>query len=278
MLTRRKFLVNTLKGIVLIGAGNTLQSFAAPGFRLPAAGKVALRFALASDGHFGQKDTSWADNHQRMTGWLNKEKGGRGLDYSFINGDIIHDNPAFLPDAKTTWDHLEMPYFVSHGNHDKINEDGWEKTWGTRWHHAFTKGDTAFLILNTADETGKYICPDIEWTRNQLHKYRNKKHLFVIMHITPVKWTEHGIDCPELVELFSAQKNLRAVFHGHDHAEDGMKEKNGKHYFFDGHLGGSWGTPYFGYRIVEVLNNGEVLCYQVNPGGTEPVNRHVIVA
>lgn len=276
MLTRRKFLVNTLKGIVLIGAGNTLQSFAAAGFNLPGKEKVLLRFALASDGHYGQPKTTYADNHKRMTGWLNKEGTGRGLDYSFINGDIIHDDATFLPEAKSTWDQLGMPYFVSHGNHDKIGEEGWEKTWGIRWHHAFEKEDTAFLILNTADETGKYICPDLEWTRTQLEKYRNKKHLFVIMHITPVKWTEHGIDCPELVALFSAQQNLKAVFHGHDHAEDGMKEKNGKHYFFDSHIAGSWGTPYYGYRVVEVLTTGEVLSYQVNPGAKEPVNRHTI--
>lgn len=277
MLTRRKFLENTLKGIVLIGAGNTLQSFAAPGFNLPAKGKVVLRFALASDGHFGQPKTTWVENHQRMTDWLNKEKAGRGLDHSFINGDIFHDDAAFLPEVKKTWDQLKMPYFVSHGNHDQIAEDGWEKTWGTRWHHAFDKGDTAFLVLNTADDKGKYICPDLDWTRKQLKKYRHKKHLFVIMHITPVKWTEHGIDCPELVTMFSEQKNLRAVFHGHDHAEDGMKEKNGKHYFFDGHIAGSWGTPYYGYRIVEVLDNGEVLCYQVNPEVKEPVNRNLIM-
>lgn len=35
MITRRDFLSTTLKGIVLLGAGNTLQSFAAEGFRLP---------------------------------------------------------------------------------------------------------------------------------------------------------------------------------------------------------------------------------------------------
>ncbi|WP_343704182.1 metallophosphoesterase [Chitinophaga sp.] len=278
MLTRRKFLENTLKGIVLIGAGNTLQSFAAPGFTLPAKDKVALRFALTSDGHFGEPKTTWVENHQRMTAWLNKEKAGRGLHRAFINGDIFHNDPAFLPEVKRTWDQLQMPYAVSHGNHDMIAEDDWEKTWGTRWHHVVEQGNTAFLVLNTADVKGKYICPDLDWTRARLQELRSKKHLFVIMHITPVKWTQHGIDCPELTEMFSAQPNLRAIFHGHDHAEDGMKEKNGKHYFFDGHLGGSWGTPYHGYRVVEVLTSGEILCYQVNPAEKEPVNRNVLKA
>ncbi len=47
MISRRHFLEMTLKGIVLIGAGNTLQSFAPAGFTLPSRKKVKLRFALA---------------------------------------------------------------------------------------------------------------------------------------------------------------------------------------------------------------------------------------
>lgn len=266
----------TLKGIVVIGTGNTLQSFTPGNFSLPDKRKVLLRFALGSDGHYGQPNTTYVENHQRMVEWLNKEHKGRGLHFSVINGDLFHDDNKFLPDVKSTWDKLSMPYYVSHGNHDKIEEKGWEQTWGIPWHHAFEKGDTGFLILNTADVAGKYICPDLDWTREHLQQFSNKKHLFVFMHITPVKWTENGIDCPELVAMFSAQKNLRGIFHGHDHLEDGMKEKDSKHYFFDSHIGGNWGTPYCGYRIVEVLQNGEVLTYQVNPDAKEPVNRNTI--
>ncbi|MGX5820913.1 metallophosphoesterase family protein [Chitinophaga lutea] len=276
MLTRRKFLGDTLKGIMLIGAGNALQSFAPAGFTLPAKKKVAYRFVLASDGHYGQDKTPFADTHRQMVEWFNKEKQGRGVDRAFINGDLFHNNPQLLPEVKQTWDALSMPYSVSHGNHDMAPEEDWEKTFGTKWHHVVETKHAAFLVLNTADIKGKYICPDLEWTKTQLAKYAGKRHLFVVMHITPVKWTEHGIDCPGLVEMFSQQKNLRAVFHGHDHIEDGMKEKNGKHYFFDAHIGGNWGTPYSGYRVVEVLTSGEVLTYQVNPAQTEPVNRHTV--
>ncbi len=42
---------------------------------------------------------------------------------------------------------------------------------------------------------GKYICPDLEYTPWELHKYVSKKHTFVFMHITPFKWTDNGIDC-----------------------------------------------------------------------------------
>jgi 3',5'-cyclic-AMP phosphodiesterase len=72
MLTRRTFLKNTLKGIVLIGAGNTLQSFAADSFILPDKRKVKLRFALASDGHYGQEKTTYFENHKKMVQHFNK--------------------------------------------------------------------------------------------------------------------------------------------------------------------------------------------------------------
>ena len=47
-------------------------------------------------------------------------------------------------------------------------------------------------------------------------------------------------------------------------------------YFFDSHIAGNWGTAYRGYRIVEVLNNGEILTYQMNPSSMQKVNDKAI--
>lgn len=278
MINRRDFLSYGLKSIVLLGAGNTLQSFASAGFHLPDRRKVKLRFALASDGHYGQAQTTYFQNHKKMVKWLNRDHRSRKLDFSVINGDLFHDDKKFLPEVKETWSRLNMQYYVTHGNHDMVEESVWQQTFGMPWHFAFEKEDVAFLILNTADVNGKYICPDLDWTREQLDIYKSHRHLFVFMHITPVKWTEAGIDCPELVDMFSRQNNLRGIFHGHDHKEDGMKERGGKHYFFDAHIAGNWGTPYIGYRVVEVLENGEILSYQVDPEKKAPVNSHTIEA
>jgi hypothetical protein len=157
-----------------------------------------------------------------------------------------------------------------------VDNDTWEKTWNIPWNHSFEKNDTGFLILNTADEKGEYGCPDLEWTKERLALYQSKKHLFVFMHITPFKWTPGGIDCAELVELFNKQSNLRAVFHGHDHDQDNVKENKGKYYFFDSHIAGNWGTAYRGYRIVEILNSGKILTYQMNPSLMQKVNDKAI--
>ncbi len=227
---------------------------------------------MASDGHYGQPDTKYDFHHDNMISWLNKEKEQRGVDFAMINGDLFHNEVSFLPVVKTKWDQLKMPYYVSHGNHDQTDPANWEKTWKLPWDYSFEKNDLGFIVLNTANEKGDYVCPDINRAKEELNKYASKKHLFVFMHITPFKWTPGGVDCPDLVKLFDQQSNLKMIFHGHDHDQDNVKENNGKFYFFDSHVAGSWGTEYNGYRIVELLDDGSVLTYQMNPVTEKRVN------
>jgi hypothetical protein len=275
-LSRRQFLSTGFKSLVLISAGGVLQSFSAGEYGLPEKSKIRLRFAIASDGHYGQPQTAYEAMHDEMINWLNKEKRGRGLDFSFLNGDLIHDDASYLPAVKSKFDRLAMPYYVSHGNHDRVEEPAWQQAFGHPWHYSFEQKKIPFLVLNTADINGKYICPDLQWTEKELQRFASPPTMFVFMHITPFKWTDNGIDCPELVALFGKYPNVKAVFHGHDHDQDSVKEHNGKRYFFDSHLGGSWGTAYRGYRVVEVLKDGSVVSYQMNPVGENVINKNEI--
>ncbi|MDB5247106.1 MAG: transcriptional regulator [Segetibacter sp.] len=269
---RRHFLKLALTGAAWIGAGNTLQAFTAND-RLPPRDKVRLRVAIASDGHFGQPKTLFVEHHAEMVSWIKAEKKERGVDFAFINGDLYHDDVAFLEPVKKLWDTLDMPYYVSHGNHDQTDEENWTKTFRNSWHYGFEKKDIGFVVLNTADEKGAYISPDVDKTRQLLKQYEQHKQLFVFMHITPIKWTGNGIDAAEVVKMFNNQANLKAIFHGHDHDQDNVKEKDGRFYFFDSHVAGSWGTAYRGYRILEVMRNGDILTYQMNPANKEHINR-----
>ncbi len=269
---RRLFLKQALTSAVWIGAGNTLKAFGGNNFILPPRKRVKLRVAIASDGHYGQPQTEYSARHSDMVSWINAENAARGVDFAFINGDLFHNDISFLEPVKKHWDGLSMPYYVSHGNHDMIDEENWTKTWNNSWHYGFEKKDIGFVVLNTADEKGTYISPDVEKTRQLLKKYEQHKQLFVFMHITPIKWTDNGIDSREVVNLFNNQANLKAIFNGHDHDEDNVKEKNGRHYFFDSHIAGNWGTKYQGYRILEVMKNGDILTYQMNPAKKEKVN------
>lgn len=269
---RRHFLKLALTGTVWISAGNTLKAFTGNNFVLPAADEVRLRVAIASDGHYGQPETDYQGMHSEMISWINEEHAARGVDFAFINGDLFHDDISFLQPVKKHWDTLNMPYYVSHGNHDMTDEDNWKKTWNNSWHYGFEKNGIGFIVLNTADTAGNYICPDLAEARQLLKQYEQHKQLFVFMHITPFKWTKHGIACPELVNMFDNQHNLKAVFHGHDHDQDNVKENNKLFYFFDSHVAGNWGTAYRGYRILEVMKNGDILTYQMNPADKEKIN------
>lgn len=262
----------SVKGIFLLTASNNLVSLNTLFAGKDAEG-ISLRFALASDGHYGQPNTSFEELHESMVNQLNTAHSLHKFDFVVINGDIVHDDPVHYPAVKKAWDTLTMPYYVTHGNHDQIAEEQWRKIWGTPWHYHFTFGDTAFLVLNSADDKGTYICPNLAWTEDALTRLSGYKNLFVFMHITPIKWTGSALPCPELVSYFEKANNLRAIFHGHDHEEDYVKEQNGVSYFFDSHIAGNWGTDYHGYRIVELMNNGNVLTYQVNPGSGNEVNQ-----
>jgi hypothetical protein len=37
-------------------------------------------------------------------------------------------------------------------------------------------------------------------------------------------------------------------------------------------VAGNWGTKYQGYRILEVMKNGDILTYQMNPVKKDKVN------
>jgi hypothetical protein len=261
-----------LNSAFVITAGNVLRPLDEIFFNDISLGNQLCRFAIASDGHFGQPDTKFETQHDKMIQWINAEKANQGLDFTVINGDLFHDDVSFLEPVKKRWDNLTMPYHVSHGNHDKVGEHQWATVWNAPWHFSFEHGDVGIVVLNTADDKGNYICPDPDWTKSEFQKLSSKKQLFVFMHITPFTWTKGGIACPALVELFDQQKNLKAIFHGHDHDEDDVKEKNGRLYFFDSHVAGSWGTRYNGYRIVEVFDTGQIVTYQMNPKPMRKVN------
>lgn len=267
-MNRRHFLASSL---MLLGG----TSFAGGSIINRLAGaKLAQRFAIASDGHFGQPETDYENFHNEMMTWLNLEHKASPLSFCIFNGDLIHDDPGLLPNVKAKYELLKFPYHVSRGNHDRCDKETWIKTWGRELNYTFEIEESAFIVLDTSNQNGDYLCPNFSFAEAEFKRLRRHKHVFVFMHIPPVMWNESFTDCKELVLLFSKQKNLRAIFHGHDHMSDTARFEHGKPFLFDGHLGGNWGTAYRGYRVVEIYSNGEILTYQVNPAGKIRVNQN----
>jgi hypothetical protein len=271
-MNRKVFLRKGIRmlGVITVGGIFLPELLATPARK----GKTLLRFGLFSDGHYGQKNTDFDGFHQQMVGWLNTEHKERGLDFVIFNGDLFHDDSAVIPGLKTQLAKLTMPMYPNHGNHDMIEEAGWEKAFGYPYNYVVEKKEAAFIFLNTADEKGTYINEPVGWMQTQLERLGTQKPLYIIMHITPFKWTGAGLPHPEMVKIFAAQPNIKAIFHGHDHDEDGWKTDQGKTYFFDGHTGGSWGLDYKGYRVVELDEEGNTWLYQYNPAAAKTVNEY----
>ena len=258
---RRSFL--SAASLALGSSVGTGFAAKAPSTSVPA--RPGLRFAVTSDGHFGQPDTDFQRFHREMIQWLNEEEKGKGLDFVIFNGDLIHDDPLLLPQVRDAYSGLNVPYYTVQGNHDQVTPSAWKEVWGLEVNHAFEKDRFGFVLATTTDGAGKYLCGNESWLQDQLHALRDKESIFAFLHICQTAVTRHGISCPGVQALFHETANLVGVFHGHDHDQDNVIWVDGRPYFFDGHLGGSWGTRYRGYRIVEVDSAGKAVTYQCNP-------------
>lgn len=243
---------------------------------------LKLRFALISDGHYAEPNTECDLFFGNMMGWLTKEHEQHHLDFVIINGDLVHNRPDLLPKVKETYfDKLPVPYHTIPGNHDFADAVLWKSVFGYEDKYTFEHGsDIAFVLANTADTKGKYVCPNNAFLKESFEQLKEKPIIFVILHIPPHQWVpeDKGIflDCPETLDLLHAYPNIKAVFHGHDHTQDSVKYTNKLPHFFDSHFGGSWGTDYKGYRIVEVDNNNKITTYQLNASQNPKLNSNKI--
>ena len=258
---RREFLKNasalTLLGVLPGQNGMNLKERAGQ--------KGLLRIIIASDAHYGQPKTPYKEMAATFIQKANAFHDAYGCDFCVLNGDLIHDEPSLMPMAKMEFDKLHLPYYVTKGNHDKIPEDQWEEIWKMPANLSFIEKKTGFILANTSNEKGEYLMPDLTWLKTQLDRFSKLKTVVLILHIPQAKWTANGIDSPEFFELLSQYDNIKAVFHGHEHDQDGVRIHEGIPYVFDSHIGGSWGTDYRGFRVLEISKKGELLTYMMNP-------------
>lgn len=227
--------------------------------------KVVLRFAVASDGHYGEKNTTFSDHYQSLVKSINAFHATTPLDACVINGDIIHNEPAFLPQAAKELRQLQVPFYVTRGNHDMVSSELWQQTWNMPLNHSVVVKNNVFLLGDTSNEKGEYLPPDTAFFNSSLQHYKDARNIFIFLHITPVKWTKHAVDGTEFQKLIPQYNNVRAVFNGHDHDQDNVKMLGKVPFLFDGHFGGSWGTAYRGFRVVELLDDNSLRSFIMNP-------------
>jgi predicted phosphodiesterase len=227
--------------------------------------QVKMRFAVASDAHYGQPNTPYEAMMDTIIDKINLFHGSNPLDFCVMNGDIVHDEKSFLAQAKQKIDGLKVPYFVTRGNHDKCTSDYWEQVWNMPLNHQKVVKNSLVLLGDTSNEQGTYVSPDLAWLEAQLEANKKRKNIFLFLHIPQAKWTKNGIETPAFFELIKKYSNIRAVFHGHEHDQEGVQMVGKLPFLFDSHIGGSWGTPHKGFRVVELLNSGTVITYLMDP-------------
>ncbi|EHQ28992.1 metallophosphoesterase family protein [Mucilaginibacter paludis] len=280
MSNRRGFIKSGIIGVAGINLLPAVNSFAKAidhDQLLVAGGKFKLRFALVSDGHYGQPGTEYDAFYTRMVDWMNKEHQNSQLDFVIVNGDLVHNRPDLLGKVKETYlDKLPVPYYTIPGNHDFADGAIWKRVFGYDDKYTVDKGEIGFVFANTANTKGEYVCPDYDFLKRSLDAFKSKSMVFVILHIAPHQWLPEEknifLDCPQIVELLHAYPNVKAAFHGHDHSLDGVRYTGKLPHLFDSHFGGNWGTEYKGYRIVEVGNDNQIYTYQVNASQNPMLN------
>lgn len=268
-LSRREFIKGiSSASLILLGGGiEKLTPAAAAALRKG----VSLRFIVASDGHYGQEGTEFDLFHGNFIKNVTGFHAGNPLDFCVINGDIIHNNKEFLSPAKTHLDKLPVNYYVTKGNHDMVSDAYWKEFWGIGVNHEVKKGGNTILLATTSNEKGEYLSPDLGWLKGRLESNGKAKNIFLFIHIPQAKWTPNGIETPALFELIRQHKNVRAVFHGHEHDQDGIRLVDSVPFLFDSHIGGNWGTSYKGFRVVELTKDNSILTYIMNP--VEKINQ-----
>lgn len=263
--TRRSFLKNISLATAFFAVGGFKEIGASVVFENRK--NVALRFVVASDAHYGQPGTAYDAMIEKITTQINMFHKETPLDFCVINGDIIHNEKHLLPLAKQKLDALNPKYYVTRGNHDMVTADYWQEVWGMPLNHMVEIKKNAIILGDTSNEDGKYLSPDLNWLAKQLEANKQKKNVFLFLHIPQKAWTANAIDTPGFEALVNQYPNITAIFHGHEHDQDGVKLLGSRQVpcLFDAHMGGNWGTPYKGFRVVEMLKDGTLLSYMMNP-------------
>ncbi|MEK6781227.1 MAG: metallophosphoesterase [Bacteroidota bacterium] len=263
-ISRRDFIRNVSLAGSLLATGGFTSLSAAEIVALD--NKVRLRFIVASDGHYGQPGTLYDEFFSTVIDHINLFHKSLPVDFCVMNGDIIHNEKQLLIPARNILNRLVPPYYVTKGNHDMVTDTYWNEVWQMPVNlHVAIKG-SALILATTSNEQGDYLSPDLQWMEEKLEESKKHKNIFVFIHIPQAKWTVNAIDTPSFFELLQNYQNVKAVFHGHEHDQDGAMINNGIPFLFDSHFGGNWGTEYKGFRVVEVMKDNTVVTYMMNPG------------
>jgi DNA repair exonuclease SbcCD nuclease subunit len=186
---RKQFLKNTTTVFLLLAGGKIVKA-GESWMNDSSKRKLKLRFAVASDGHYGQPNTEFDNFFTTAVDHINKAHQVNPFAFCVINGDLIHNEKQLLVRAKEKVDRLAMPYYVTKGNHDMVSDDYWNEVWKMPANHYTVVNNTALILATTSNEKGEYLAPDLNWMKTKLEEGKKLKNVFIFIHIPPNKMDE----------------------------------------------------------------------------------------
>mgnify|MGYP003575826591 FL=1 len=164
-LSRRDFIKHISSASLVLMGGNVVNLTAAAAADLRK--NTSLRFVIASDGHYGQQGTESDLFYETLVKHVKDFNTSGRLDFCVINGDIIHHEKDFLVPAKKHLDKLPVKYYVTKGNHDRVDDQYWKEIWGMPVNHEVQLQKNTLLLATTSNEVGDYLSPDLDWMKTK---------------------------------------------------------------------------------------------------------------
>ena len=98
-MNRRDFIKYTTPVIILLANGKIVQASETDPYEWNKR-KIKLRFAVASDGHYGEPRTDYENYFPTMVNRVNEEHAANPFAFCMVNGDIVHNDKTLYPAAK----------------------------------------------------------------------------------------------------------------------------------------------------------------------------------
>lgn len=187
----------------------------------------SINVSAAAGDAFGYTQKQKID---RIVSDILKENEKEKLDMVLVLGDLSIDDYSFrnLEEnyckkfKEDCMDKLPCPVYAIPGNHDSYPNDMWKKAVGTDRQFVIDCDNFVFLMMDNFNNSpadsasgSKYTPTDVEWLKDKIEKYSNKK-LLLCAHMFRTNETETD----EFKKIVRETDNIVALFRGHTHIDE----------------------------------------------------------
>jgi hypothetical protein len=201
-------------------------------------------------------------------------------DFVITVGDIVEGYTNSREEATTQWNdfgksisRLEMPFFVTAGNHDITNEmlvEEWQKRWGYL-HYSFYAGKALFIVMNYY-ETNGFSNDQVDYVLSALNSHQQGDPVFLFIHDGFWKLKNRN-GFATLQEAFN--KHNITFFCGHEHRYQHRNINGQNHYMLAGLASGNIRGYNIGeyYNLMQIsVNTNRVRIANIDLEGLIPTN------